>query len=259
MIKKIAVLCTVLLSANSAVFAADWIRLNVTDSGKYIYLDHDSVTKNENNLFYTIRYKDKNNNEKVAYIKYSILEDKVGVIKMKEFKPEKYFSQKVWSESYAFMKKVDDDSLFKNINTYVTDDKMVQELATKRQLRKQSTAKSAENEVVKKYDHKYPGMQKYVAEVEQEIYKNWKLPITNNGGIAKVQFKISNEGKLLSCEIKESSGDKANDDSALQAVKNIEEFAKFPDTVSKDLKEITIIMKFDYYVLNVNKKIESTK
>ena len=71
MIKKIAILSTVLLSLNSAVFAADWIRLNITNSTKYIYLDHDSISKDDNNLFYVIRYKNNRGIEKDAYIKYS--------------------------------------------------------------------------------------------------------------------------------------------------------------------------------------------
>ena len=72
--------------------------------------------------------------------------------------------------------------------------------------------------------------------------------------MAKVQFKINREGKLTLCEIKQSSGNKENDNSALEAVKNTEPFEHFPDTAAKDLKEINILMTFDYYVLDVNKK-----
>ena len=97
-------------------------------------------------------------------------------------------------------------------------------------------------------------MKDYIISVENKIRHNWQLPVTNNGGVAKVQFKINREGKLISCEIKQSSGFKANDDSAIQAIKTTEPFESFPANVNKDLKEINILMTFDYYVLDVNKK-----
>lgn len=253
MIKKIAILCTILLTLGSAAFAEDWIRLNITNSAKYIYLDHDSISKTDDSLFYVIKYRDNKNDDKIVYLRYSISQDKIGVIKIKNYDPQKYSSPQVWSETYAFMKKVNDDSLFKNINSFVKDDKMVKELAATRQLRHQ-TAATNHSETIKKTQEKYPGMQDYITSIQAQIRKNWKLPVTNNGGVAKVQFKINRDGKLVSCEIKQSSGSKTNDASALAAVKNIEAFDKFPDSASKDLKEINILMTFDYYVLDVNKK-----
>ncbi len=253
MIKKLAVLCAVLLSLNSAVFAADWIRLNITNTSKYIYLDHDSIYKNENNLFYVIRYESKDNTEKIVYVKYDIKEDKIGIIKSKNYDKDKYISPQVWENSFAFMKKVGENSFLNNINVFVKDDKMIQTLTTTRQMRKQN-ALSNNKELIKKYNEKYPGMQDYIINVEQKIRENWKLPVTNNGGVAKVQFKINREGKLVSCEIKQSSGDKTNDESAINAIKSTEPFEKFPDTTNKDIKDINILMTFDYYVLDVNKK-----
>ncbi len=255
MIKKAIVICTVLLSLNSAVFAADWIRLNITNTSKYIYLDHDSISKNENYLFYVIRYKDKNEKEKTVYLKYDINEDKIGIIKSKEYNADKYESPQVWDNSFALMKKVSEDSFLNNINMFVKDDEMVQKLTATRQMRKQN-AISNNKELIQKYNEKYPGMKDYITAVENDIRKNWKLPVTNNGGVAKVQFKINREGKLISCEIKHSSGNKENDESALAAVKTTEPFEKFPETADKNLKEINILMTFDYYVLDVNKKQE---
>ena len=253
MIKKIAILSTVLLSLNSAVFAADWIRLNITNSTKYIYLDHDSISKDDNNLFYVIRYKNDRGIEKVAYIKYSLADEKIGIVKLKDYNSEKYKSDNDWKNSFAFMKELGEDSFCNNINNFVQDDKMVQKLNAERELRQQTTI-SSNKELIKKYSEKYPGMGEYIVTIEGKIRKNWKLPVTNSGGVAKVQFKINREGKLTLCEIKQSSGNKENDNSAREAVKNTEPFEHFPDTAAKDLKEINILMTFDYYVLDVNKK-----
>ena len=97
-------------------------------------------------------------------------------------------------------------------------------------------------------------MKEYVKNTQKKIRENWKLPVTNNGGVAKVLFKIDRNGKLLSCDIKQSSGNKINDESALNAVKKTAPFDKFPENTDKKLNEISIIMSFDYYVFDVNKK-----
>lgn len=251
MIKKLAVLCTLLLSLNSVVFAQDWIRLNITGTSDYIYLDQDSISKNDNYLFYVIRYKDKN--EKVMYIKYDTNGDKIGIIKTKDYSQEKYKSPELWDNSFAFMKKVDENSCLNSINKFVKNEEMVQKLSAERQLRKQN-AISNNKELIKKYNEKYPGMKDYITNVENKIRSNWKLPVTNNGGIAKVQFKINRDGKLISCEIKQSSGNKINDESAIAAVKSTEPFEKFPDSADKNLKDINILMTFDYYVLDMKKE-----
>lgn len=253
MIKKIAILSTILLSLNSAVFAADWIRLNITNSTKYIYLDHDSISKDDNNLFYVIKYKNDKGLEKVAYIKYSLAGEKIGIVRLKDYNCEKYKSENDWKNSFALMKELGEESFFNNINNFVKDDKMVQKLNSERELRQQATI-SANKELIQKYSEKYPGMGDYIVAVESKIREHWKLPVTNNGGVAKVQFKINREGKLTLCEIKQSSGNKENDNSAVNAVKNTEPFDAFPDTAAKDLKEINILMTFDYYVFDVNKK-----
>lgn len=253
MIKKLAILSMVLLSLNSVVFAADWIRLNITNTTKYIYLDHDSVSKDDNSLFYVIRYKNDKGIEKAAYIKYSLTDEKIGVVKLKDYHAEKYKTENDWQNSFAFMKELGKDSFFNSINTFVKDDKMVQKLNAERELRRQA-ASTGSKELIQKYSKKYPGMGEYIVLVESKIRQNWKLPVTNNGGVAKVQFKINRDGKLTFCEIKESSGNKDNDNSALAAVKNTEPFEHFPETAAKDLKEINILMTFDYYVLDVNKK-----
>lgn len=254
MIKKFAILCTALLFLSPTAFSADWIRLNLTNTEKYIYLDHDSIYKIGDNIFYVVRYKnDKAEIERLAYVKYNAQSDKIGIMKIKDFEDAKYTSPKHGTETYAVMKKVNDDSFFKNINNFVKDDKMVKKLVATKQLRERS-ADTNNADLLNKYFEKNPHMKEYVKSVQKKIRENWKLPVTNNGGVAKVLFKIDRNGKLLSCEIKQSSGNKINDESALNAVKNTAPFNKFPENTDKKLNEISVIMSFDYYVLDVNKK-----
>jgi len=254
MIKKFAILCMALSFFTPAAFAADWIRINLTNTEKYIYLDHNSIYKNGSNVFYVVRYKNsKTDTERIAYVKYNIQNDKIGIMKIKDFEQDKYISPDKWSESYAMMKKVNEDSFFKNINNFVKDDTMVQKLVSTKQIREKS-ATTNNTDLINKYFAQNPGMKEYVVSVQKKIRENWVLPVTNNSGVAKVLFKIDRNGKLVSCEIKQSSGNKINDDSALNAVKNTAPFDKFPQTADKKHNEISIIMSFDYYVLDVNKK-----
>ena len=253
MFKKIAIFCAILTIFSPKVQAVDWVRLNLTNTDKYIYLDHDSIYKNNNNIFYVVRYSNKIAEERIAYVKYNVANNKIGIMKIKDFDPEQYATPTSWAEAYAFMSKVNDNSFFKNINNYVKDDKMVKQLVTTREIRtKNATANNAD--LINKYFYKHPAMKEYVVKVQKDIRENWVLPVTNHGGVAKVLFKIDRDGNLVSCEIKESSGNSTNDERALKAVKNTEPFDKFPSTVDKDLKDVSIIMSFDYYVLDVNKK-----
>lgn len=254
MIKKFAILFATLLLISPTAHCANWIRLNLTNTEKYIYLDYDSIYKNGNNIFYVVRYKNsKTETERLAYVKYNAQGDKIGVMKIQDFEEAKYTSPKNGTESYAVMKKVNDDSFFKNINNFVKDDKMVQKLVATKQLREKS-ADTNNADLINKYFEKNPHMKEYVKNTQRKIRENWKLPVTNNGGVAKVLFKIDRNGKLLSCDIKQSSGNKINDESALNAVKNTVPFDKFPENTDKKLNEISIIMSFDYYVFDVNKK-----
>ena len=253
MIKKFAIFCTVLFLTNPVAFATDWVRVNLTNTEKFIYLDHDSISKNKNIVYYVVRYKNKANEERIAYVKYNTQTDKIGIMKIKDFEQDKYATPTNWNEAYAFMNKVNENSFFKNINNYVKDEQLVQKLVTTKQLRAQHET-SSNTDLVNKYFEKNPEMKDYILSVQKKIHSNWVLPVTNHGGIAKVMFKIDREGNLISCEIKESSGNKNNDDSAINAVKNTAPFDKFPETANKDLKDVPIVMSFNYFVLDVKNK-----
>jgi len=253
MIKKFAILCTVLALTSPNVFAIDWVRLNLTNTDKFIYLDHDSIHKNNNLVYYVVRYKNQDNQERIAYVKYNSQSDKIGILKIKDFEQDKYLTPSNWSEIYPFMNKVNENSFFKNINNYVKDEQLVKKLVTTKQLRAQHETTN-NTDLVNKYFEKNPEMKDYILLTQRKIRDNWVLPVTNHGGVAKVSFKINRNGELVSCEIKQSSGNKDNDTSALNAVKNTAPFDKFPETVDKDLKEVPVIMSFDYFVLDVKKK-----
>lgn len=257
MIKK-TVISTFILAAlffNTALptKAADWVRLNIMDTPLVVYLDHDSISRNSGNLYYVIRHKNSEGVEKLIYIKSNTSAGKIGVIKTKDYDMTTYVSPKNWSSAKVFMKKFDEDSFLKQVNEFAENEVLVQKAMAARQLRKESLD-TAKQELYKKYNEKYPGMKDYIITLEKNIKSNWKPPLGSSAGVTKVQFKVARDGKLVSSEIKQSAGNLEYDKKALDAVKNSAPFAKFPDGADKNLNDISVILTFDYYVMDVNKK-----
>lgn len=257
MIKRIAVLSLLSLvcslAFSSKANAQDWVRINIKDSKSYVYLDHDSIKRNEKTLFYVVRFKDEKGVEKLVFVKSDTSEDIIGIIKTKDYDSKAYVTPKSWKGAHAFMKKVDDDSFLKQVNIFAQNETALQQAMAARQLRRQSLD-TAKEEAYKKFDLKYPGMREYVSSVEKQVKANWKPPIEHEKLVTKIKFKVSREGKLVSTEIIQSSSDKKYDEKALEAVNKTAPFKPFPETADSKWDGINIIITFDYYVVDVNKK-----
>lgn len=257
MIKRVVIsgvtLLSLFLNAGLSAGAVDWVPLNIADSPLFVYLDHDSISRSSGNLYYVVRNKNSEGVEKLIYIKSNASEGKIGVIKTRDYDVANYFSPKSWSSVKVFMKKIDEDSFLKQVNGFAEDEVLVQRIMAARQLRKESL-NSANLELYKKYDAKYPGMKDYIIAIEKNIKNNWKPPVVSSAGVVKVQFKVARDGRLISSEIKQSANNAEYNKRALDAVKNSAPFEKFPEGADKKLDDISIILTFDYYVMDVNKK-----
>jgi len=83
----------------------------------------------------------------------------------------------------------------------------------------------------------------YMLSVREKISKNWTPPDVMERGHATVIFKIDRNGNVISAYIKESSGDKFYDESALNSVQKASPYEKFHDNASRD--NITVVYSFD--------------
>ncbi len=90
----------------------------------------------------------------------------------------------------------------------------------------------------------------YMDIVRTKISKTWTPPEVIEKGHATVVFKLDKNGNVLSSYIRESSGNKIYDDSALNSIRDAAPYAQFPSNVSRDF--ITIQYSFDSSVVSRN-------
>lgn len=90
----------------------------------------------------------------------------------------------------------------------------------------------------------------YMAGVREQISKNWTPPEVTEEGHATVIFKLDRNGNVISAYIKESSGDKFYDASALNSVEKAAPYQKFPESSTRE--NLTIVYSFDSSVVSAN-------
>ena len=93
---------------------------------------------------------------------------------------------------------------------------------------------------------KEPDFGPYMRELQRRIKMNWDPP---NGDASKrviLLFKISKDGRLLSCSVHKSSGLPKVDKAAIQAVQLSAPFKPLPDAYKG--KSLDIQFTFDYNV-----------
>ena len=90
----------------------------------------------------------------------------------------------------------------------------------------------------------------YMTVVRDKISKNWTPPDVLEEGHATVVFKLDKSGNVIYAYIKESSGDKFYDESALNSVQKAAPYKSFPESTSRE--DITIVYSFDSSVVSAN-------
>ena len=83
----------------------------------------------------------------------------------------------------------------------------------------------------------------YMNLVRDKISKSWTPPDVVETGHATVVFKLDKNGNVISSYIRESSGNKLYDESALHSIHKASPYADFPDNASREY--ITIQYSFD--------------
>ena len=90
----------------------------------------------------------------------------------------------------------------------------------------------------------------YMSIVRDKISKNWNPPDVLEEGHASVVFKLDRNGNVISAYIKETSGNKVYDDSALISVQQAAPYSNFPETT--DRETITIQYAFDSSIVKTD-------
>ncbi|MCQ2740097.1 MAG: TonB C-terminal domain-containing protein [bacterium] len=91
----------------------------------------------------------------------------------------------------------------------------------------------------------------YMANIKSSLSRNWYPPDFMEGCHIRVLFKLNPQGRIISKEIIESSGNDVYDDSALDALLKSEPFGNFPE--NSDRQWLTINYVFDTVLLDDEK------
>jgi len=93
-----------------------------------------------------------------------------------------------------------------------------------------------------------PKYQDYFSQIRQQIMRKWTYPqdVSNKGieGEVVVDFEIAKSGDLVDAKQRESSGEVALDDHAMQAIRLAAPFPPVPDAVSKGSLRIHAILRY---------------
>ena len=90
----------------------------------------------------------------------------------------------------------------------------------------------------------------YMVNVRNKISKTWNPPDVLEEGHASVIFKLDKNGNVISSYIKESSGNKVYDESALNSIQSASPYAAFPENSSREI--ITIQYSFDSSIVKTD-------
>ena len=90
----------------------------------------------------------------------------------------------------------------------------------------------------------------YMSAVRTKIQRNWTPPEVLEEGHAVVIFKIDKSGNVVSSYIKESSGNRVYDESALNSIQLASPYAQLPEESGKET--ITVLYSFDSSVVKAD-------
>ena len=90
----------------------------------------------------------------------------------------------------------------------------------------------------------------YMSGIHTKIQRTWTPPDVLEEGHAVVIFKINRNGDVVSSYIKESSGNRIYDESALKSIQQASPYAQLPDGSGKEY--ITILYSFDSSIVKTD-------
>ena len=97
----------------------------------------------------------------------------------------------------------------------------------------------------------------YMTSVRSKIMKTWTPPDVLEEGHATIVFKLSNDGNVISFYIKESSGNKLYDESAINSIEQAAPFNQFPENTTRSY--ISIQYSFDSSIVKADSIKELVK
>lgn len=250
------------VSTLSAYAAQKWVSTRNT-TPPIVFLDTNSIKRFNAGAVYNVRYVNKENNEILAQI-YTDLKDNAAVLSASNYdKANKYDTfripsdvkmKTITSESsiYNSMLDVKEAVVNKKVKfcapdkcTFVNSNEVIQNTST------YDSNSYSNNNSSNSQAFNEPDFEPYMRELQRRIKLNWDPPKGNEAKRVVVLFKIAKDGRLLSCNIKKSSGLPSADQAALKAVKLTAPFRPLPSNFKGS--SVDIQFTFDYNVFNASR------
>ncbi len=256
--KKILLLTLILFSANIAG-AVNWQYVDTGNPNINMFIDKDSIRPAGEKIFlYAVRYQVGKEPEKVVYLKSDYTKNYLGVINAEDYSDETYRPNANLASPHVFMKPLKDDSFLSYAHKLAFSDTKSpeQKIVTKQTADYVENNPSEKPVAFKKYNsskddvalHARPQVytelvDNYVRSVRTKLEQNWQPPKSGKNTLAKITLVISPDGELLGYRFTKLSGNKENDISIVQTLKNSAPFDAFPK-LDKKVNNINLRLEF---------------
>ncbi len=257
---KIFATCTILLLTCNAAIAENWVDVS---NNKQILLDTDSINRNSNGIYYTVRYYEEKIKDEIV-VTIQSKNNMTGIIstcKYSEYLKNKNLANTNTFEEAKSLKNLKSTSPLYNANIEANA-LMGNKLSQSPVLSPKSSIKptgstgyqnsgSRSSDTVNNNAGIEPDFGPYMRDLQRRIKMNWDPPKGNESKRVVVLFSIAKDGRLLNYRIYQSSGLPKADEAALKAVRLTAPFRPLPSEFKGE--SIDIQFTFDYNVLGASK------
>lgn len=219
---KYIVLFVFICCFSQVTYAEDWLQVDY--NGNAVFLDRDSLTINNESLYYNIRYYDKKQKDEFVVTIQSVNDTagRVSSCRFSDYKWDKSLAKINVKKKSKSLEHIDSNSFLYNANLVA----------------------SLLNEINE--ENKGPDFDLYVKELQKKIKKYWNPPRNKECKRVVLLLKIGRDGKLLSKKVLFSSGFSDVDKAAIDAVLLASPFSPLPKKYLGQSIDIQFV--FDYNV-----------
>lgn len=241
----------ILFLCSNISHAENWI--NVTSNDKNIYLDTDSITVNNESLYYNVKYYEEKAGKDIV-VTIQSKNNYAGIIstcKLSEYNKNKNLANTKTSKiAKKFNKLTPTSMLYKaneKANSFENYEEDYSENNSTDYADEDDTYSTKPNDNKSGIDAiKEPDFGPWMREFQRRVKNNWNPPKGDESRQVVLLIKIAKDGRLLSFSVKKSSGLQNADSAAISAVKLAAPFRPLPAEYKNS--SIDIVFTFDYNV-----------
>lgn len=247
--KKLLILAMCLFTTLSAN-AATWVAMDSGNDRIQIFIDNDSIKYIEEDVCtYAVLYKRGNDEPKVVYMKSDYKTDKTGVVRVEDFKEEKYNPGYYSKHAKAYMKDILDNATFISAHEYAYQKH--QSMTAKAPEATQEPTKENVKPVAN-YEEKDTSKElavnlfdAYITQLKSDIFENWKTSKDTVNQTVDLIISVNSDGSYNGYRIYDTTSSEKARRAAVAAVNLTAPFAPFPQNENFINQTVTIPITFE--------------